>query len=160
MYQAIQDPTIDEAPEIKDPYGKSTCVPDMYYFLHKGKDRYDTLFVSYLLTVIVEDVSQALKGNGKLFCHMELKIGESTFISETDSPIYMLNTRRRQALQFASDDNTFNFYPSGNVPVNSLVTPIIPYPEYWESGVESMFSFRIRENLCVMRNGQWVEHYY
>ena len=159
MYQCIKDPTIDKVSEIKSRHGIRSDANDVFYFLHKSDDRYETLFVSFLLTQIVDDVREALNGKNLAY-HMDIELDDCRFVCRGNQPIYVLNTLKRQALQYASDKNAISINPSGTSLIDLVESSKLPYPEYWHRNVEPLLSFMISEKLYINHGGQWVESDY
>jgi len=129
----------------------------LYYFTALNDQRqYVTLFVGWLRRDLIKAFEQ-IDGVGN-FAHIKLTIGENTFVSNVGSPLYLLNYENDEIFNFVEtgQNDELDLFPSGNVPDELEMDPVIDYPAYFTEGVEPLIEFKLFNHFWAQREGMWV----
>ncbi len=126
----------------------------LYYFTALHQERYHTVFVSWLRRDLIKAFEQ-LDGISS-YAHIVLNIGENVFISNVGVPLYLLNYENDDIFEFAGDHEELELYPSGDVPDNLDLEPVIDFPTFFEKGVEPLLEFKLDNRFWAQKNGLWI----
>jgi hypothetical protein len=128
----------------------------LYYFTAlNNKNQYETVFAGWLRRDLIK-AFQKIDGVGS-FAHIRITLGENTFIANVGSPLYLLNYENDDIFMFAEDNDELNLYPSGNLPPELDMDPVIDYPPYFTEGVEPLIEFKLFNKFWAQRDGLWVQ---
>lgn len=126
----------------------------LYYFTARQDGVYHTAFVGWLRRDLVK-AFEHIDGVGS-YAHIRLTIGETTFITNVGAPLYLLNYENDDIFEFAGDNNELDMYPSGNVPDDLGMDPIIDFPSYFTKGVEPLIKFKLFNKFWENKDGIWI----
>jgi hypothetical protein len=126
----------------------------LYYFTALSEGNYQTLFVGWLKRDFLK-AFEVING-GSNFAHIKISLGEHTFITVINAPLYLLNYENDKILEFAGDCNKLDLYPSGNTLTDSDMGRTIDFPSYFTKGIEPLIEFKIFNKFWVQREGAWV----
>jgi hypothetical protein len=127
---------------------------EMYYFTAFSEGKYQTLFVCWCRRDFIK-AFEAINGVSN-FAHIKVSLGEHTFITDLNAPLYLLNYENDKIFEFAGDYNELDLYPSGNTPTDSDMGRTIAFPSYFTKGVEPLIEFKLFNKFWVQREGAWV----
>ena len=127
----------------------------LYYFTSLNeKGQYETLFVGWLRL----DLIKAFKAvDGKTsYAQIRMSVGENTFLTYVGSPLYLIGYNNDEAFNYAGELGELNLFPSGNIPPNLEIGPVIDYPSYFEKGVEPLIEFKLFNQFWAQQDGMWI----
>ena len=127
---------------------------DLYYFTTLANNRYETMFIGWLTDEMIKAFEEV--DGVESFANIKLTVGENTFVANIGAPLYLLNYENDDIFEFAGDNNELDLYPSGNIPDDLDMEPIIDYPTYVTREVEPLIDFKLFNRFYANNNGVWV----
>ena len=128
---------------------------ELYYFTARNKPgQYETLFVGWLRRDLIKAFEQ-IDGVGS-YAHMRLTVGENTFVTNVSAPLYLLNYSNDRIFEFAGDNGELDMFPSGNIPEDLEMDPVIDFPSYFTKDVEPYIEFKLFNKFWANKDGVWI----
>lgn len=127
----------------------------LYYFTALHGNKYHTLFIGWLRM----DLIRAFKSVDGVssYAHIRMTVGENTFIAHVGAPLYLLDYNNDDIFDHAGELGELDLFPSGNIPPNLEMEPVVDYPTYFKKSVEPMFEFKLFNKFWVQEDGHWLE---
>jgi hypothetical protein len=126
----------------------------LYYFTAKQGDKYRTLFIGWLRHDFIKSMEQ-IDGVGS-YAHIKLTVGENTFVTDVGAPLYLLNYENDSIFEFAGDNGELDMFPSGNIPDDLDMDPVIDFPSFFHKEVEPLIEFKLFDKFWAQHEGMWV----
>jgi hypothetical protein len=127
----------------------------LYYFTAlNDKQQYQTIFVGWLRVDLIK-AFEAVDGVSS-YANIKMTVGENTFTAHVGAPLYLLDYENDEIFNYAGDSGELNLFPSGNIPPDLDMSPIIDFPSYFKKGVEPLIEFKLFNKFWAQLDGAWV----
>jgi hypothetical protein len=130
----------------------------LYLFTVFSDAKYHTVFPGWLRRDFIKsfEALETLDPGVSRCAHVRLSLGENTFVTDVGAPLYLLDYDEDDIFEFASDNRELDLFPSGNIPADLDMEPVLDYPTYFTKGVEPLIKFKLFNQFCANRDGVWV----
>ena len=73
-------------------------------------------------------------------------------------PLYLINYENDDAFAFVEEgqNQELELFPSGNIPEDLDMDPVIDYPRCFSKGVEPHIEFKLFNKLWANQDGEWI----
>lgn len=130
----------------------------IYFFLCLHDNKYHNLFPSKIIGDLVRAFKEMDEEGGKAQASIVMKVGQNTFVSIVDRPLYLVEYDKEEIFDYAGDDGELELIPTTDDPVelNGFSSNIIDFPSFFTKDIELYLDYKIGNNLYKNISGIWV----